>query len=458
MIPRVLIAAATVVAVLLLLIRLDALRSGDRRQLDIPPDLSTIDLTRVDPKKLSNAAPVAESIKTFEQRVDANPSSFIDYTLLGQLHLRSARETGDLPAILRAEAAFKRALDINPFYESARAGLAVALYDQHLFREAANMASLVLAKGNSVQAVATLADARFAMGMYAEAEQGYAELERLAPGPSTQVRSAQIALLKGDNEGALRLLEGAAAAEYASGSSAEGVAWYLTRLADAYFSFGRLDEAAAHYEAALRLNERQPASLAGLARVRAAQGDFEKAIALYVRSVDLLPQPAVVAQLGDVFAKLGQIDEAHVQYDTVALIGTLAALNRNVFNRELALFYADHGLNLDEAVRLARAELEVRKDIYGRDALAWALYQAGMYAEAQAEIARALEYGTLDASLHFHAGVIKKAAGDSEGAMSHLETALRINPYFSLLWADHARQELAAPGSQAPVPERARGQ
>ena len=46
------------------------------------------------------------------------------------------------------------------------------------------------------------------------------------------------------------------------------------------------------------------------------------------------------------------------------------ALNRVLYNRELVYFYADHGLQPAEALELARREIEVRKDIYGYDALA----------------------------------------------------------------------------------------
>ncbi|MBI4306340.1 MAG: hypothetical protein HY678_08470 [Chloroflexi bacterium] len=149
---------------------------------------------------------------------------------------------------------------------------------------------------------------------------------------------------------------------------------------------------------------------------------------------------------------------AQEQYDTVEFIGHLAAINKVVYNRELALFYADHGLNIDEAVRLTRAEIEVRKDVYGYDALAWALYQAGSSAQADQAMAMALAYGTNDASFHFHAGLIKKAVGDTPAARTHLEAAMKINPHFSLRWSERAREELALLAAGPSTPERAKGQ
>ena len=69
--------------------------------------------------------------------------------------------------------------------------------------------------------------------------------------------------------------------------------------------------------------------------------------------------------MGDLYAEIGDSDQARLQYDTVEFIAKLAAINEQVYNRQLALFYADHDLKLDEALELATSELAVRKDVYG---------------------------------------------------------------------------------------------
>jgi hypothetical protein len=52
---------------------------------------------------------------------------------------------------------------------------------------------------------------------------------------------------------------------------------------------------------------------------------------------------------------------------------------------------------------LARKELEDRKDVYGYDLLAWALYRNGKLAEARKEMQLALSQGTEDVMLAEHA-------------------------------------------------------
>ncbi len=116
---------------------------------------------------------------------------------------------------------------------------------------------------------------------------------------------------------------------------------------------------------------------------------------------------------------------------------------------ELALFAADHpeyanGLTTDEVVAQARAARAVRPSIYGHDTLAWALYRAGDADAAWEEIQQALRLGTRDALLYYHAGMIANARGNTAAARAHLETALAINPHFSILHAAEARETLAA--------------
>lgn len=153
--------------------------------------------------------------------------------------------------------------------------------------------------------------------------------------------------------------------------------------------------------------------------------------------------PGYAAALGDVYARTGAREEARRQYDLVEYIGRLSSLDAALYNRELALFYADHDVKLAEALALARKELEIRQDVYAHDLLAWALYKNGQAADAAAEIARALRLGTRDARLFFHAGMIHHRLGEPGAARAHLERALAINPRFHIVQADVAARTLA---------------
>jgi len=93
-------------------------------------------------------------------------------------------------------------------------------------------------------------------------------------------------------------------------------------------------------------------------------------------------------------------------------------------------------------LKLALAELKTRKDVFGYDAAAWAEYKNGDYKAAQTYIVEAMALGTQDARLYYHAGMIAFALGNKSEARQLLQEALTINPYFSILHAEVARNTL----------------
>jgi Flp pilus assembly protein TadD len=93
---------------------------------------------------------------------------------------------------------------------------------------------------------------------------------------------------------------------------------------------------------------------------------------------------------------------------------------------------------------MTERELVGRKDVYGYDAYAWALYRAGRAAEAALPMKKALPLGTVDPLLEFHAGAIARVAGDAAGARRHLQRALKIDPRFHVRYAGEARSTLAS--------------
>ena len=119
------------------------------------------------------------------------------------------------------------------------------------------------------------------------------------------------------------------------------------------------------------------------------------------------------------------------------------------YNRDLAVFYADHDIKLSEALTLAQKELDVRHDIYTWDALAWALYKNGKLTEAAAASDKALRLGTQDSLLLFHAGMIAEAMTRHDQARMDFKRALKTNPHFHLTYAGVAQQHLTVLEAQS---------
>jgi tetratricopeptide (TPR) repeat protein len=182
-------------------------------------------------------------------------------------------------------------------------------------------------------------------------------------------------------------------------------------------------DAEAAYRAALAAQPDHVPSQAGLALVLAARGDTDAATRILETAVARLPAPDLVAALGDLYAMAGREDDAADQWALVERIAEVAEASGGVYDRQLVLFLADHDRDPSRAVDLATRELATRADVYGHDALAWALFKAGRVEEAHAAAASALALGTPDGRIHFHAGLIAEALGRTEEARRHLEFA-----------------------------------
>ncbi len=392
------------------------------------------DPRHIDGSELASVPPVEDAIKFFQERIKANPEDAVSYTLLAEQYARQARETGDASGYERAEAALKETLQALPNYGQANAALASVYYAQHEFIPSLELAQEVY-EGNPMvtDALVTIGDAQMALGNYQEAEAAYKELSQQNATPPVLARLAAFEELKGNPQEALELMRRAANDALQAGGTKESVAWYILRVGDMHFNMGQPKHAGRYYEAALRVFDRYHLALAGLGKVRAAQGKYEEAIAYYQQAINIVPQPDYLAALGDLYSLTGQPEQAQIQYETVEYIGKLAEINQQVYNRQLANFYSDHDLHLEEALDLALAELESRKDIYGYDTAAWAQFKNGNFEEAQMLMRQALALGTRDARLYYHAGMIEHALGNEQAARQWLEEAMSINPHFSIL-------------------------
>jgi tetratricopeptide (TPR) repeat protein len=401
------------------------------------------DAKDIDGSSLKNVPPVREAIQFVQDRIKENPNDAVSYVLLGELYMRQARETGDVSGYNRAEESLQKSLDLIPGYAPAGSSLASVYYARHEFEDALALATQVYESNwRDTSALAIMGDANLALGEYQKAEETYRMLEEIDATPPILARLANLAEIKGDQAEALKLIRRAAGETLTTGGSPENAAWYLLRVGDIYFHIGNMEEAGGYYEASLRVYENYHLALAGLGKVRAAQGNYDEAIDLYQRAVNIVPQPDFLAALGDLYIMTDQPELAEIQYETVETIGTLAALNEQIYNRQLANFYSDHNRNTEEALQLALTELKYRKDVYGYDAAAWAHYKNGNYNEAQEFITQTLALGTRDANLYYHAGMIALALDDKAQARMYLDEALEINPHFSILLADDAREIL----------------
>ncbi len=405
-------------------------------------------------------------IRNLQTRVKINPEDYAGFDSLGAAYLQKGRETGDSADYELAKIALGKSLDLlsnDPAAASAMTHMAVTCMAEHRFEDALAWAQNAIALGSGDPSPWAIAgDALADMGDYAGAADAYSNLQRphaseaekLAISYQRESRMSFLRFIAGDTQGAIQLMSSALSTSIETHMPAENIAWTQYQLGEELFQTGEIPPAEKAYLAALDEYPGYYRALAGLGKVRAAQGRYTDAAELFKAALAVVPYPEYAAALGDVYQKIGEPEEAREQYELVEFIGHLSQINQQIHNRDLALYYADHEVKLGQSLALARKELEVRRDVYTWDVLAWSLFKNGEFPEAAGAIEHALAQGTQDAAICFHAGMIYERLGESARAQAYLERALSINPHFHISHAETAAKLLASLKTNASVVNR----
>jgi tetratricopeptide (TPR) repeat protein len=382
-------------------------------------------------------------IRYYQSRIKRDPNKHSTYIKLGDAYIQKARETGDTAYYSKAGEVFQKALELNPNNYTTVVYLGQVSSAKHEFQDALNHAKKAIElRPQDSHAYGIQGDAYIELGQYEDAKKAYETMFNLEPGLDSYSRISYIKELNGDVGRAIKAMKKGIEEGIRRNLPRENVAWAQYILGEIYFNAGDLKNAQEQYKTSIGTYGNYYYALSGLARVRAAEKNYKEAIELYNKAIGIVPLPVFVSFLGDVYKKTGNIEQAKKQYDLVEYIGLLSKINKVVYNRELALFYADHDLRLDEALELARRELEVRRDIYTYDTLAWTLYKNDRHEEALEASKESLILGTKDANLFFHIGMIYYKLGDMVKAKEYLKQALSTNPYFHVINSEVANNTL----------------
>ncbi|MGH3145100.1 MAG: tetratricopeptide repeat protein, partial [Rubrobacter sp.] len=379
-------------------------------------------------------------VGSLQGQIRENPNDYGAHINLANAYLQKVRETGDPTLYTKAEALLdeaQRSGGRSAELFAARGTLALARHD---FQAALGRGAQALALDpESARYHGIMGDAQIELGIYDEAIGSYQKMVDTRPDFDAYSRVAYARELYGDPEGAIEAMEFALGA---GSGTPENVAWARVQLGNLWFTSGNQGEAKKAYGLANETVGDYAPALAGQAKVAAAEGDLERAATLYGQAFNRMPLPEYAIALGDVYSGMGDANRADAQYELVANMDKLLRANGVNTDLEIALFNADHGMNLKTSLEKARAAYEARPSIHAADALAWTLYKTGNYKEAQKYSSEALKLGTRDPLKLFHAGMISKVLGQREQAEKYLQQAVDLNPHFSLLYSDEAADSL----------------
>ncbi len=379
------------------------------------------------------------AIAFLEDKVAKDPEDVVALNMLVVRYLDQLRDGGDDRDLERAQTFAKRSFDALPARVNPAGAAAQISVDQaaHRFEQArAGAADLVAALPGKSGPHKQLGDALLELGRYDEAAAAFAKA-RTIEGSSvdTESRAARLAMLRGQTAQARRHLQTALSlARSMSLPAPELISWCFVQLGQFEFSHGNWAEAEANYKRALKA---QPGSLLAqehAAELTAARGDYTKAIAAYKAVLAVSARPEFRQALGDMYTYAKQPEQAAHWY-AEALTGYMASINAGHvhYQHHLAGFYTDSQPDGAAAVRWSTKDLALRKSAAAHDAHAWALYINGQFREADVAARKAVQWGTQDAHVLYHAGLIATRTGDVARGAALLQRALRANPRYNSL-------------------------
>jgi tetratricopeptide (TPR) repeat protein len=347
-------------------------------------------------------------IEFYGRRLAEDPASAADRVTLAKLFFTRSRITGSEADLTRAEELARESIAerAQRNYQAFEL-LASILMARHEFREARTIAAQVDSiDPGSHSHLALLGEIELELGDYDAAARHFGAIQYDGRNFTTGARLARWYELTGRLGKARTFLkQSILKVDHRDDLPREQVAWFHYRLGDLELRAGNTGAADSAFNRGLTRNPGDPRALGGLARSAFARGDWQRAIEFGERATAAQLDPGTLGIVSASYYRIGNSEQAA----SYAKAMSASALEQpGPIHRAWGLFLLDHGSATDRArvLELARRELEDRKDVYGHDLLAWALYRNGQLAEARAEMKIALSQRTEDVMLAGHARAI----------------------------------------------------
>lgn len=381
------------------------------------------------------ASPADAEIEEAKLLVEKSPDLAKNHLQLAAAYLKKVRETGNYSLNRNAEESITRALEIDPGSFEAMVFRSQIYLSEHKFGRALELAKKMesLRPQNPV-VFAAKTDALTELGRYEEAVEEAQKFVDTRPNSLSYSRVAHLRALYGDVEGAISARD--MAIQSADPMNKETLAWLYSQLGKDFFNSGRFEESEKAFEKGLEVFPDYHWALEGKGKVLAAKGDFEKAAKAFEKLVSRVPETNREIYLGDIYTRMGRDDDARKVYDRVV------KRERNKEDGDMhrvALYLADHDLNLDEALKIAKKDREINNDLLASDTYAWALFKTGNYQAARKQMKEAMRLNSKNALFYYHLGMIEEKLGNKSEAVKNLKLALETNPAFDLLQAEKAK-------------------
>jgi tetratricopeptide (TPR) repeat protein len=206
--------------------------------------------------------------------------------------------------------------------------------------------------------------------------------------------------------------------------------------ASAYEALGQIQAAAGRsrdaensFQKALELDSTLVSSQLLLSDIEKQEGKLDEAMNVLLKLAASQPRSVEVhLRMGQISELKGDWAAAQSHYSRVLELESANPIAKN----NLAAVYAEHGGNIDLALRLAQEAKEYLPDnTEVSDTLAWILVKKQSYGTAIQLLRECVQKDPVNASFRYHLGVAYYRAGQKSEAEQSLRAALKVQPTFS---------------------------
>jgi len=210
---------------------------------------------------------------------------------------------------------------------------------------------------------------------------------------------------------------------------------------------GRADAARGAFERAVELDARDPAALAGLARLAVARRDYEDGLSFYARAVEADPEDASIS-----FANAALLLEREHLDAAEQSLGLLIYRHPRhaAAAHELAKLLLARDGDPDRALDLAQRAVMFGSEPDALETLGLIRLERGEAAAAVEALTRAAEAQPRSARTQYRLGLARVAVGDTAGAREALRTALGLGAFPEAQQARAQLAQLQGAGESAP--------
>ncbi|MFC4721236.1 tetratricopeptide repeat protein [Geojedonia litorea] len=348
----------------------------------------------------------------WEQKLSDHPDQFPYASKLGASYSHLFAQTGKIDYLISSETYLRQVVEATNYKDpGALKSLAANYISQHKFKEALELLSKAELIGDTLEGTQKmLFDVYLELGnyelakMYLDTFKNFSDFDYL-------IRLSKWSDHQGNLDAAIKYMEQAMVIAESSNLPAIKK-WAYTNIADFYGHAGLINKSYQHYLKALALDPHDAYAKKGIAWIAYSyEKNPEEALRILNKVTENYQAPdyyLLKAEIADYMGDTALKNTQLALYKTAVEDAAYGAM----YNKYNVLLYTDEEQAIDQALAIARIEVEHRPTPESYDLLAWALFKNGNTNAALIIVNDHIINKTFEPAILYHVAEIYKATGN----------------------------------------------